>query len=258
MDVVSEYVLYTIHRFVLCPVIMETVTMTPRHRYIAEIHHDLGADGTIQLLSISLHTNVDMVGDQLVTIPPDEEDDVDDISERALYVHHFMRNHPDAIVDVMIDIDIKNQKVDIYIVDAFDVTVPLRDWYTILQGIIGKKNMPTYRNTFFQITLQDTSSITYNRFGRVSTVKVPTLQTILKRTTENNPMVFDLFHPRPKQIRHSLSRSLKRAVVKRGLTRANLDTLQRNPRGAVLNPDLIRTIGEFTAGARRRTRRRRR
>ena len=84
----------------------------------------------------------------------------------------------------------------------------------------------------------------------------PTLQTVLKRTTENHPMVFGMFHPRPKRISHSLTRSLKRAVAKKGMERVSRDTLRQNPRGAILNSDMIRKIGEFTAGGRTRRSRR--
>lgn len=229
--------------------------MTKQHKYVAEVHYDVGADGVIRLLSVSISTNVDLFGDELVEIP---ELDGANESAKALHVHHFIHNHPNAIFDMNIDTHLKDNSVDIRIGDAFDTTVSMQYWYTILQGIIGKKNMPTYRNTFFLFSLQDTSSVTYDKFGRVHGVKVPTLQTVLKRTTENHPTVFGIFHPHPKKISRSLTRSLKRTVATKGLERVSRDTLQRNPRGVVLNQDMIRRIGEFTAGSRRRTRRSRR
>jgi hypothetical protein len=236
---------------------MESTNMTRQHRYIAEVHYDVGADGVIQLLTVSIHINTDFFRDELVEIPELDDDGANE-SAKALHVHHFIHNHPNAIFDIDIDMYLKNKSVDIQIGDVFDTTVSMRYWYTILQGIIGKKNMPTYSNTFFKFSLQDASSVTYDKFGRVHTVKVPTLQTVLKRTTENHPIVFGLFHPQPKQIHRSLTRSLGRAVVKRGMERVSRDTLQRNPRGAILNSDMIRKIGEFTAGSHRMTRRSRR
>jgi hypothetical protein len=233
---------------------MESTNMTKQHRYVAEVHYDIGVDGVIRLLSVSIRTNVDLFGDELVEIPELDDDGANE-SAKALHVHHFIHNHPNAIFDINIDMHLKDKSMDIQIGDVFDTTVSMRYWYTILQGIIGKKNMPTYSNTFFQFSLQDTSSVIYDKFGRVHGVKVPTLQTVLKRTTENHPTVFGLFHPHPKKISRSLTRSLGRSVAKKGLERVSRDTLRLNPRGAVLNSDMIRKIGEFTAGSRRRTRR---
>jgi hypothetical protein len=236
---------------------MESTNMTKQHKYIAEVHYNVGVDGVIRLISVSIRTNIELFGDELVEIPELDDDEASE-SAKALHVHHFIQAHPNAIFDINIDTHLKDNSVDIRFGDAFVTTVSMRYWYTILQGIIGKKNMPTYRNTFFQFSMQDMSSVTYDRFGRVHDVKVPTLQTVLKRTTENHPTVFGIFHPRPKKIGRSLTRSLRRTVAKKGLERVSRDTLQQNPRGAILNSDIIRKIGEFTAGSRsRRTRSRR-
>ena len=233
---------------------MESTHMTKQHKYVAEVHYDVGTDGVIRLLSVSIRTNMDLFRDELVEIPEHDDDNANE-SAKALHVHRFIQAHPNAVFDITVDMSLADKSVEILIGGAFETTVSMRYWYDILQGIIGKKNMPTYRNTFFQFSLQDTSSVTYDKFGRVHTVKVPTLQTVLKRTTENHPTVFGIFHPHPKKISRSLTRSLKRTVATKGMERVSRDTLQRNPRGAVLNSDMIRTIGEFTAGSRRRTRR---
>ena len=235
--------------------------MTKQHKYVAEVHYDVGTDGVIRLLSVSIRTNMDLFRDEFVEIPDIVDADASE-STKALHVYHFIQNHPNAVFDITVDMSLADKSVDIRIGDAFDTTVSMRYWYDILQGIIGRKNMPTYRNTFFQFSMQDTSSAKYDKYGRYTRSEVPTLQTVLKRTTENHPTVFGMFHPHPKRISHSLTRSLKRAVVNKGMERVSRDTLRRNPRGAVLNSDMIRTIGEFTAGSRtrrtRRTRRRRR